>query len=350
MAADWAEALAPVEDRVAAMGRFLREEIAAGQAYLPDGDHVFRAFRRPLADVRVLIVGQDPYPTPGHPIGLSFAVDPGVWPLPRSLVNIYRELRDDTGVVPPRSGDLTPWSEQGVMLLNRVLTVRPGESASHRGRGWEEVTEHAIRVLAARAEAGRPVRRDPVGTRRAEPQAAARGRPVGGVRAPLPALGQPRLLRLAALQPRQPAARRPGRRGRRLVARRAARGLVWPHAGGTARCGTARPGDSEPGRAGGRLRRDRPRHRRSHPELEPRRPAPEGLCAGRGPRPPLLDLLPRPGPGGRSPRAGCWPGRSERVGRTTPAGGYGATAPASGATSPSLRSTTTTAASPATPR
>ncbi len=156
MAADWAEALAPVEDRIAAMGRFLREEIAAGHSYLPAGDHVFRAFRRPLADVRVLIVGQDPYPTPGHPIGLSFAVDPGVWPLPRSLVNIYRELRDDTGVVPPRSGDLTPWTEQGVMLLNRVLTVRPGASASHRGRGWEEVTEHAIRVLAARAGAGTP--------------------------------------------------------------------------------------------------------------------------------------------------------------------------------------------------
>ncbi len=102
--------------------------------------------------MRVLVVGQDPYPTPGHPIGLSFAVDPGVWPLPRSLVNIYVELRDDTGMVPPRSGDLTPWSDQGVMLLNRVLTVRPGESASHRGRGWEEITEHAISVLVRRAE------------------------------------------------------------------------------------------------------------------------------------------------------------------------------------------------------
>ncbi len=156
MAADWAEAMAPVEDRVARMGGFLREELAAGRGYLPAGDHVFRAFRAPLADVRVLVVGQDPYPTPGHPVGLSFAVDPDVWPLPRSLVNIYRELRDDTGVVPPRSGDLTPWTDRGVMLLNRVLTVRPGESASHRGRGWEEVTEHAIRVLVRRAEAGTP--------------------------------------------------------------------------------------------------------------------------------------------------------------------------------------------------
>jgi uracil-DNA glycosylase len=150
MASDWAQALAPVEDRVTAMGRFLREELAAGRAYLPDGDHVLRAFQRPLADVRVLIVGQDPYPTPGHPIGLSFAVARDVWPLPPSLRNIYVELRDDLGVVPPKHGDLTAWADQGVMLLNRVLTVRPGESASHRGRGWEEVTECAIRALAAR--------------------------------------------------------------------------------------------------------------------------------------------------------------------------------------------------------
>jgi uracil-DNA glycosylase len=150
MAADWARALAPVEDRITAMGRFLREELAAGRSYLPDGDHVLRAFQRPLADVRVLIVGQDPYPTPGHPIGLSFAVARDVWPLPASLRNIYVELRDDLGVVPPKHGDLTAWADQGVMLLNRVLTVRPGESASHRGRGWEEVTECAIRALAGR--------------------------------------------------------------------------------------------------------------------------------------------------------------------------------------------------------
>jgi uracil-DNA glycosylase len=150
VATDWAEALAPVEARITAMGRFLREELAAGRSYLPDGDHVLRAFQRPLADVRVLIVGQDPYPTPGHPIGLSFAVARDVWPLPASLRNIYVELRDDLGVVPPKHGDLTAWADQGVMLLNRVLTVRPGESASHRGRGWEEVTECAIRALAAR--------------------------------------------------------------------------------------------------------------------------------------------------------------------------------------------------------
>ena len=150
MAPDWAEALAPVDDRIGRMGQFLREELAAGRGYLPSGDQVFRAFERPLADVRVLVVGQDPYPTPGHPIGLSFAVEKDVWPLPRSLVNIYLELRNDLGVVPPRHGDLTGWSDQGVMLLNRVLTVRPGESASHRGRGWEEVTERAITALVER--------------------------------------------------------------------------------------------------------------------------------------------------------------------------------------------------------
>lgn len=157
MAADWAEALAPVEDRVAAMGQFLRAELAAGRPYLPAGDDVFRAFRRPLADVRVLVVGQDPYPTPGHPIGLCFAVDPAVRPLPKSLVNIYRELAEDAGVVPPEHGDLTAWTEQGVMLLNRVLTVRPGSPASHRGQGWEHVTACAIQALVRRAEAGAPV-------------------------------------------------------------------------------------------------------------------------------------------------------------------------------------------------
>ena len=150
MSPDWAAALAPVDERIAAMGVFLREEIAAGRGYLPAGEHVLRAFRRPMADVRVLIVGQDPYPTPGHPIGLSFAVDPHVRPIPRSLTNIYTELRDDLGIATPSHGDLTAWADAGVLLLNRVLTVRPGEPASHRGKGWEEVTECAIRALVAR--------------------------------------------------------------------------------------------------------------------------------------------------------------------------------------------------------
>jgi uracil-DNA glycosylase len=146
----WAGALEPVAGRVAAMGDFLRAEVAAGRGYLPAGNNVLRAFTYPLAEVRVLIVGQDPYPTPGHPIGLSFAVERSVRPIPRSLQNIYRELHDDLGVDPPAHGDLTGWAEHGVMLLNRVLTVRPGASGSHRGKGWEEVTERAIRALVAR--------------------------------------------------------------------------------------------------------------------------------------------------------------------------------------------------------
>jgi uracil-DNA glycosylase len=150
LAPDWAEALAPVDDRIAAMGRFLREEVAAGRGYQPAGDLVFRAFRRPLADVRVLVVGQDPYPNPTHPIGLSFAVERHVWPLPPSLRNIYTELRDDLGIMPPQHGDLSAWADQGVMLLNRVLTVRPGDSNSHQGKGWEAVTERAIVALAER--------------------------------------------------------------------------------------------------------------------------------------------------------------------------------------------------------
>jgi len=157
MSPDWAEALAPVDEQIGTLGRFLRAEIAAGHGYLPAGDDVFKAFRRPLAEVKVLIVGQDPYPTPGHPIGLSFAVEREVWPLPRSLVNIYLELREDLGFVPPKHGDLSGWADAGVMLLNRVLTVRPGAPASHRGRGWEQITECAIRALVTRAEAGAPL-------------------------------------------------------------------------------------------------------------------------------------------------------------------------------------------------
>jgi len=150
IAPDWAEALAPVDARVTALGEFLRAELAAGRGYLPAGDAIFRAFQRPLASVKVLIVGQDPYPTPGHPVGLSFSVAPDVRPLPRSLANIYAELSTDLGIAPAPHGDLSRWADQGVMLLNRVLTVRPGEAGSHRGRGWEEVTEQAIRSYAAR--------------------------------------------------------------------------------------------------------------------------------------------------------------------------------------------------------
>lgn len=132
------------------MGEFLRAELSDGHSYLPAGPNVLRAFTFPLDKVRVLIVGQDPYPTPGHAVGLSFSVAPDVRPLPRSLDNIFKEYREDLGYPAPSTGDLTPWCEQGVMLLNRVLTVRPGTPASHRGKGWEAVTECAIRALVSR--------------------------------------------------------------------------------------------------------------------------------------------------------------------------------------------------------
>lgn len=148
--AGWAQALEPVADTIATMGDFLRAEIGAGRRYLPAGANVLRAFQQPFDAVRVLIVGQDPYPTPGHAVGLSFSVAPETRPLPRSLQNIFREYAEDLGHPAPSSGDLTPWTEQGVLLLNRCLTVAPGEPGSHRNKGWEEVTEQAIRALVAR--------------------------------------------------------------------------------------------------------------------------------------------------------------------------------------------------------
>lgn len=146
----WAAALADVEPLIHELGAFLRTENEAGRGYLPAGTDVLRAFTYPLAEQKILIVGQDPYPTPGHAMGLSFSVARDVRTVPRSLANIYRELRDDLGIDPPQHGDLTAWSRQGVTLLNRVLTVRPGAPGSHRGKGWETVTEAAIRALAAR--------------------------------------------------------------------------------------------------------------------------------------------------------------------------------------------------------
>lgn len=148
----WATALQPVADDIAAAGDFLRAEIASGRRYLPPGPAVLRAFTQPFDDVRVLVVGQDPYPTPGHAVGLSFSVAPDTRPVPRSLANIFREYSEDLGFPKPTSGDLTPWTQHGVLLLNRVLTVAPGEPGSHRGKGWEAVTEQAIRALVDRDE------------------------------------------------------------------------------------------------------------------------------------------------------------------------------------------------------
>ena len=145
----WAEALEPVEPKIREMGAFLRAEVAAGRTYLPSGDLVLRAFRQPFTSIRVLIVGQDPYPTPGNPVGLSFSVPPKTR-IPASLINIFKEYCEDLGYPRPSSGDLSPWTERGIMLLNRALTVQPGRPASHRGKGWETVTDQAITVLASR--------------------------------------------------------------------------------------------------------------------------------------------------------------------------------------------------------
>ena len=149
----WVASLAPHQEALTGIGAFLRAEASAGRPWGPAGHHILRAFEQPLDDVRVLIVGQDPYPTPGHAVGLSFSVAPDVRPLPRSLQNVYRELHDDLGQTAPRSGDLTPWAQNGILLLNRVLTVRLGEPGSHRGVGWEMITAAAITALVARTDA-----------------------------------------------------------------------------------------------------------------------------------------------------------------------------------------------------
>ena len=129
---------------------FARAEAAAGRTVLPAPGDILRAFRQPFDQVRVLIVGQDPYPTPGLPVGLSFSVAADVRPVPRSLGNIFAELHTDLGEPTPPNGDLTPWTRHGVLLLNRVLTVGAGAAGSHRKHGWEAVTDQAIRALAGR--------------------------------------------------------------------------------------------------------------------------------------------------------------------------------------------------------
>lgn len=146
----WLTPLQPARAALETAAAFVAAEDAAGAGVLPSPERVLRAFQTPLDDVRVLVVGQDPYPTPGHAVGLSFAVERDVAPLPRSLVNLFRELVADTGVPEPTCGDLSPWAARGVLLLNRVLTVRAGEAGSHRGRGWEEVTACAVQALVQR--------------------------------------------------------------------------------------------------------------------------------------------------------------------------------------------------------
>lgn len=146
----WDAALTAQTEALDVVGKDLVRRRAAGEHILPAPEHALRSFRQPFDQVKVLVLGQDPYPTPGHPIGLSFAVDRDVRPLPRSLVNIYQELSTDLGIPPASHGDLTAWTEQGVLMLNRVLTVRAGAAASHRGIGWEQITQTAVEALAAR--------------------------------------------------------------------------------------------------------------------------------------------------------------------------------------------------------
>ena len=274
------------------MGQFLRAELAAGRGYLPAGDDVFKAFRRPLADVRVLIVGQDPYPTPGHPIGLSFAVAPDVRPLPavaaQHLPGAVDRPRRRAG---RRTATSPPWADQGVMLLNRVLTVRPGESASHRGRGWEEVTSCAIDALVRR---GGPAAAILWGRDAQSLKPALGADPVGRVGAPVAAVGGARLLRVPAVLPGQPAAAS-SRAARRSTGRcrhdppgaPASADDPWPGpvmTAGAARTDTGAPG---PGTTGGRttLSRNKVEYAIIWSVMNDRMPA---LYIGHG-APPLLD-------------------------------------------------------------
>jgi uracil-DNA glycosylase len=131
---------------------FLVAEVESGRGFYPPAPLVFDALRlTPFDQVRVVVLGQDPYHGPGQAMGLCFSVPEGV-PPPPSLQNIFRELHDDTGLPVPSSGDLTPWAERGVLLLNAVLTVSPRQAGSHAGKGWERFTDRAVAELSARRE------------------------------------------------------------------------------------------------------------------------------------------------------------------------------------------------------
>ncbi|MFI5908763.1 uracil-DNA glycosylase [Dactylosporangium sp. NPDC051541] len=145
---DWRAAVSPYVDRdvVAGLSAFVVEQYRSGPVY-PRKQDIYAAYKLcPLAQTRVLILGQDPYIKAGQAHGLSFSVPPGV-AVPPSLRNVYQEMRDDLGVDPPPDGNLTAWGRQGVMLLNAVLTVRAGTPNSHKGHGWENVTDATIKAL-----------------------------------------------------------------------------------------------------------------------------------------------------------------------------------------------------------
>ena len=132
---------------------FVKKEYANHPGSIfPKGNEIFRAFNAcPFDAVKVVIIGQDPYPTKGHAHGLCFSCDSNVTPLPKSLANIYKELLSDVGVV-RTNGDLSEWADQGVLLLNSVLTVKEGQPGSHANKGWERFTDAVIRELASRRE------------------------------------------------------------------------------------------------------------------------------------------------------------------------------------------------------
>ncbi len=131
---------------------FLREDIAQGQLIFPHGDRIFAAFdATPFQEVKAVIIGQDPYHGPGQANGLCFSVGPGV-SKPPSLQNVFKELRDDLGIPIPDGGSLQPWADQGVLLLNAILTVRAGQAGSHQGKGWEQFTDAVIRILSDKRE------------------------------------------------------------------------------------------------------------------------------------------------------------------------------------------------------
>ena len=135
-----------------ALGQFLRAEEAAGKAiYPPRGTRLAALALTALADVKVVVLGQDPYHGAGQAHGLSFSVQDGV-KVPPSLANIYKEQMADLGLPRPLTGNLTPWAQQGVLLLNAVLTVEDGKPAAHQGKGWEEITDAVVAAIAAKVE------------------------------------------------------------------------------------------------------------------------------------------------------------------------------------------------------
>ena len=146
----WLEALSPFSKELDAITQAIASEKRDSVQVLPEPQHIFRALAMPADEVRVVILGQDPYPTVGHAVGLAFSVGAEVRPIPRSLANIYRELHNDLGISPPSHGDLSSWVDQGVLLLNRSLTVRAGQAGSHRNLGWAPITAAILEYLAAR--------------------------------------------------------------------------------------------------------------------------------------------------------------------------------------------------------